>query len=297
MKNKKYIFLILHYQNIEVTNSCINSLLNFINMHEIQIVIVDNGSPNTTGKLLREKWKENQYVDVLLNRKNEGFSRGNNYGFKYIKNNYNFEYLIVINNDIEIRDINFCLKIDKIYHDDYFDVLGPDVYKEKSGIHQNPERIVVDSLKDVEDTIKVEKRKYRFYFYYSLKMIINTRKLCVKQKKGKNRICCDCKEKKDNINDKIKLHGSCLIFSSRYIRENSYIFSPETFLYCEEDILALKCKKMGYKVLYDPSIQIIHLGSASSNLMTIKGRKKFYERRIRALDIVKNYIIEEFENG
>ena len=47
-------YVVLHYQNIKVTEKCIRSLKN--QFKESYIVVVDNCSPNGSGKLLREKY-------------------------------------------------------------------------------------------------------------------------------------------------------------------------------------------------------------------------------------------------
>lgn len=289
----KFVFLILNYNNVAVTNSCINNLLKTQNPSEIKIVVVDNGSTNNSASILTTYWGENPIIDILLNKENMGFSRGNNLGYKYIKNNYIFDFLIVMNSDIEIRDNLFCRKIETIYRENYFDILGPDIYKEIYNIHQNPERIEVFSTESANIAINNEKKHLKMYIYYSIKMILKSYIMILKRKLNVNKNETNYCEIKDSYNSNMKLHGACFIFSQKYIKENDNVFYPETFLYCEEDILAIKCYREKYKMLYSPEIQVIHLGSASSNLLSIKGRKDYFNRRIKALEIVREYIIKE----
>ena len=61
------------------------------------------------------------------------------------------------------------------------------------------------------------------------------------------------------------LHGACVIFSSKYINSHEEAFPEYTFLYMEEDILALRCKKMGYNTYYFPELKVIHKEDVSTD--------------------------------
>ena len=49
-------FVILHYNGIEDTEKCIQSIRQLAGQEDIRIVIVDNASPNGTGKLLAHRY-------------------------------------------------------------------------------------------------------------------------------------------------------------------------------------------------------------------------------------------------
>ena len=53
MKKIKVAFVILHYQAIEMTIKCINSLYKTFDISENFIVVVDNASPNKSGNELK----------------------------------------------------------------------------------------------------------------------------------------------------------------------------------------------------------------------------------------------------
>ncbi len=61
-------FVILHYQAMEETISCVDTIKNMVK-EEKKIVIVDNASPNKTGINLREKYSQDSEVIVLLSEK------------------------------------------------------------------------------------------------------------------------------------------------------------------------------------------------------------------------------------
>ena len=80
-----FSFVILHYISITDTIECIESILKNINYLKYYIIVVDNGSKNNSGNILKEKYKNNSNVKVILNENNLGFARGNNVGYKLAK--------------------------------------------------------------------------------------------------------------------------------------------------------------------------------------------------------------------
>ena len=75
----------------------------------------------------------------------------------------------------------------------------------------------------------------------------------------------------------IKLHGSGIIFSKNFVDKYKG-FYPHTFLYCEEDILHVIAKRDDLKVIYSPSIKIIHKEDSSTNALKLSkaARRRFY---------------------
>ena len=83
-------YIILHFQVEEETVNCVNQLKQIDGEH--RIIIVDNCSPNGSGKKLSERYKNDSNIDVILHDKNDGFARGNNAGCKYAKEKYNPDF-------------------------------------------------------------------------------------------------------------------------------------------------------------------------------------------------------------
>lgn len=51
------------------------------------IIIVDNCSPNGSGKQLEKMYSKCINITVIINEENQGFAKGNNLGYQYIKEN------------------------------------------------------------------------------------------------------------------------------------------------------------------------------------------------------------------
>ena len=67
--------------------------------------------------------------------------------------------------------------------------------------------------------------------------------------------------------------GACLIFTPDFVKSESLAFTPETQFFYEEYILAYRCRKKGFSILYEPSVKVIH-DSAAATKATYKDRKK-----------------------
>lgn len=256
-------FIILHYVAINETINCINSIKKNIK-HKKKIVVVDNCSPNNSGELLKEKYSQDKDVIILINEKNEGFAKGNNIGYKYIKTNYNCNYIVCMNNDIEINDQCFFEKINNIYNKYKFDVLGPDVFCTTLQIHQSPKRLKSYTYDDIV-------KEYKKYQSRCKNKLIVKFKIFFKKIPLLKRITYLFRIKKNNINYKkeysnVPLHGSCVIFSKDFVKKRNYAFYDKTFMYFEMEILDYECKRDNLKELYCPDIKVLHHHNVSTNL-------------------------------
>ena len=77
--------------------------------------------------------------------------------------------------------------------------------------------------------------------------------------------------------ESVVLHGSCVIFSQRYLARHPEPFYPKTFMYYEMEILDWLCRQDGSVVRYDPSISVLHYQYVASKMeyRSIVRRSKF----------------------
>lgn len=142
-------FIILHYKVYEETIRCVDSILNNV-IGDKKIIIVDNFSNNNSFEELQKYYKTNNDVEIIKTNENKGFANGNNFGYHYAKRKYNFDFCIVMNNDMEILQKDFISKIYENYQNDKFDILGPDIYSTKAERHQNPQALRNYTLKELK---------------------------------------------------------------------------------------------------------------------------------------------------
>ena len=263
-------FVILHYKTYSMTEQCVNTLIDTFNHSSYHIVVVDNGSGDDSGARLKNKYASNLHISVLVNEKNLGFAKGNNVGYNFVKEKYNPEFIVVMNNDVLINDCLFIEKIRNIYADQKFDVLGPDIRNPLLNNHQNPIRLNSRSLNEVKHRYAIFCRRCLFPRAYYILSFIKAR--LVKEKNND--------EKKYYLTDHENplLHGACFILSQNFMHVRDYCFNPKTFLYHEEDIFHLECLRLKLKMIYSPNVFVEHLEDVSTNASFSSEFKKFKMR-------------------
>ena len=170
---KKFTFVILHYITIDDTVKCVDSILEKCNKKNFEIVIVDNGSKNQTGEVLKEKYKCNNKIHVILSKENLGFAKGNNLGFEYAKNTLKTDFIIMLNNDVVVLQDDFCDIIEKEYETSKFAVLGPKIMLKDNSICEYEDEL--PSLKDIKRIRRKTKRLYIFNKIFLIRMFNSTR--------------------------------------------------------------------------------------------------------------------------
>lgn len=259
----KICFAVLHYGNHDVTEKCVQSILDLRTKHQIQVLIIDNDS--------KKKDEDRfEYLDIykglpveyLTIRETSGFSGANNQGYRYIKEHFQPDFIVMTNNDISFLQRDFCDRLVDSYNQHSYDVLGPDIISEATGEHQNPIDIAGRSKTQVTYTIVMNRislalfplvyplLKKRFIRTGNSEAIIQTDNLVQK-------IEIEHRTPKEIIKDIVPC-GACLIFGSAFIEKEDKAFYPETEFYYEEYILHERCHKKGMSIIYDPSMWILH---------------------------------------
>lgn len=267
-------FVILHYLVYEMTKECVDALLNVFAGRKFHIAIVDNGSENKTGMKLKEQYADNSYVTVLINKENLGFAKGNNVGYRYIKERFNPRYIVVMNNDVLIKDHLFIEKIRSLEDEFRFAVLGPDIRNPYNDTHQNPLRLKPMTVEDVKKRLKVAKLITRFPH------VSYARRLLMHSIFGIPSVSRSIEEY-GVPHCNVVLHGACLILSSRFMEKRDECFNPQTFIYGEEHILYHECMKLGLKMVYSPEIYVEHYMRVSTDASFKSNYEKYVNKYIQ----------------
>lgn len=263
-------FVILHYMAREETEGCIKSLDKLCG--EKRIVIVDNASPNGSGVIISELYKKRNDITVVLNNENTGFAKGNNLGCQVAKERYNPDFYVVMNNDIEIPQADFLSKVEQIYQAEQFDVLGPDIFSTTGRVHQSPKTLKKTTIEDARRQLEIYKKKKKSkilvpYKCFLKRFSVLKRAVKIVEKKAKG---IDYNKKYYNV----PLHGACFIFSRKFIESRKEAFFNGTFFYYESEILDYECNLEKKRVIYDPSIVVLHHQNISTNAVFKNELKK-----------------------
>ena len=248
----------------DTTIECIDSIMKNTSIDDYRIIVVDNASNNGSYERLLEYYEGQTRIEWIHNDRNYGFSTGNNIGYRYAKNNFSPQYILIGNNDLVFHQADFVQRLRKLGEEYPFYVAGPDIVNLK-GEHQNPLRLHLRPAA----VIKKKKRNKKIFLY-----VLKIRKHIpllqgIVDIMDKIYMSGGEKTQKGNASagmmKNIVLHGACVIFSQKYIQNHDDAFPEYTFLYMEEDILTLRCEKLGYDTYYFPQLEVMHKEDVSTD--------------------------------
>lgn len=259
--------IILNFNNFSDTINCIESVEKF-NTAPIKYIIVDNGSSKNDcidkiDNYLKESFQDNyqcvnesdlteklSYATFLISKTNDGYAKGNNKGLRLAYNDPEIENVLILNNDILfIQDIIPEL-INNLYTLESAAIVSPILYKK--------DMINIDyTCARKALTLKQRFLMYAFLFkdiFGIISKISNHRNLLYNKELS-------------SISPIIEIElpsGSCMLFNKSFFKSIDS-FDPNTFLYCEEDILYFKINKIGKKNYLNTNLRCIHLGASTTS--------------------------------
>ena len=247
-KDPRIVIVILNYLNYRETEECVQSVLQqeYADYH---ILIVDNGSDNESYRYLYDRYKRKKSVTVIRARKNYGFAKGNNIGIRYARERLLADYVMLLNSDTLMEDRAYLKKM----------------------LAADADRIGVIGSRIVErDNVKVRMipRYVTFpgtLFYYS----------AARAEYRDHPVSLNFWEQRlKQIKSVPVLQGCVLMLTPAYFQYYDGL-DPRTFLYCEEELLYLRCKKKGLEEKLNDETCIFHKHGQSSKLLHGNQRKSF----------------------
>ena len=276
--------IILNWNRSDLTISLVKNISNVENEVALRFIVVDNASSSEHRNTLIEfaninDWsiatetelqdsclKTNQHILLLLD-KNYGYAKGNNFGLK-LAQKLGYKYALISNNDVVVEKPVLKRLILAFNELESIAVVGPRVYR-PNGERQGPYSKL---------------NLYHYFFYPVFIPILWPMKKLVKKILSKKSI-----SKKDEGTTRYcySLVG-CFMLMDLDVIEKVGWFDENTFLYAEEDILAEKLERVGYKMAYVDSVYIKHMHGQSTQKLGNKSRllqelnaNLYYFRRYR----------------
>lgn len=261
------VFVILNYNTYVETVECIDSIHSNLDTDDYMIIIVDNGSKDSSVSDLRDKYKNSDKVEILETHENIGFAKGNNVGIKYANEHYRPEFMVVLNSDTELIQNDLYSRLRSEYKKSGFALLGPLVLNADGRCDNNPHyppsyEHVVKELENFEKERKIIRwgiyRPYCGFRYF---------KELIKNKFFKKQKAIHRNMEFHQYQQQVVLQGCFLVFSNKAF---DYVggFMPDTFLYYEEPILYLELMKHNLVTVYNPQICIYHKDGRATKTVT-----------------------------
>lgn len=214
--------------------------------NDYEVIVVDNCSKDDDPKVLKEKFPE---INLIVNDKNYGFGKANNLGVKEAKG----DLILFLNNDTLIKSDFTSLIKDTFLHNQLIGVIGPKLLNKDLSLQLSHSKL--PSFFNEFVTKIVSKM-----FYKNIKPVVSLVSKKYKERK----------------------YVAFVTGASLFIRKNLFVkiggFDERMFMYFEDADLCKRVLDSGYKVLFIPEIEILHLRGASWNNNTLSILKKHYRK-------------------
>lgn len=251
MNHYKYVFCILTYRNTEDIKECLSSIRGKVS--DYKVVIVNSFYDNESEDNIKRTAFDNGCD--FLSVPNKGYGSGNNKGINYIRESYNYDFIIVSNPDIVIKKFSQLEGINSPC------VIAP-IISTKTGKNQNPYWLVEN--------------------YFTEKLIYEGMKTDTKIKYiagiGLNKIVREIGLFLFNIfpiseRRVYAAHGSFMILTKGVLERIGTLYDENIFLFAEEALLAHELKKAGIPVYLTKKVKILHKEDGSVGLAGINENK------------------------
>ena len=235
--------IIVSFNTKEITKKCLLSLKNnFVKYPlEYEVIVIDNNSRDGTTEVILDMQKQWKNLHVFLNKKNLGFGKGSNFGLEKSKG----KYILYLNSDAIVSDIDFrdLIKIMEIQKD-----------------------IGALTVKVVLPTGEIDPASHRgfptlwrsFTYFSGLEKFFFNVPVLNRLFGGYHLVDLDL----NNIHE-IDVPTGAFLLSKRVILNKLSGFDKDYFAYGEDIEMAFQIKKLGYKIIYYPLWQVLHLKSVS----------------------------------
>lgn len=265
--------VILNYKTYKDTIRLVNDLLSFKMKDEMQIVVVDNCSPNQSFEVLKKELAKIDNVDVVLSEDNSGYAKGNNLGLRALKK-YNPEYALILNNDVYFQEstLQNCITS----------------YKKLTNVGQiSPLQILPNKQIANIGNLKCNTFIQDFLNHSALYHKFSKRKDNYLPKTTENNLL------------KVDIIPGCFVFINYKLFESIGFYDEDTFLFCEERFLFKKLDNRGYKnylILNDGYIHD-HSHTIKKEVDIIRQKKLYndgqviYTRKYRTHPGIKSFLL------
>ena len=267
--------VIVNYNRGQLVHEIVHVFANYRNID--YIVIVDNFSTDDSRRILKAIGHEK--IKCLFPERNEGYSRGNNIGLKWLREEKGCDYCFIVNPDVFFEEQVIRVVVD--------------------AFEQNPDYAIIttariDPMASVPQ-IQYSTKVYDTFWLQFLSYFNLARHYYLLKKYGVYNY---------DTNDKRLRKIGVAPGSFFGIRMSSFlngiVLDEGTFLYGEEDLLSMKCQQMNLKVGYLSSVVYEHRHIQHSTTLSKKSimpirhalkSKRYFQEKYLKLNFVQKGLL------
>jgi GT2 family glycosyltransferase len=224
--------IIVSWNSFDFLKQCINSIYEYIEDIEFEIIIIDNASTDDSPKLIEKYFPD---VTLIKNTENLGFARANNIGIKASRG----EYLFLVNSDILLFNKIFKRIINHMNDHPSIGLLGPKILNPDHSL-QLSARKFPNFLSNMSRVFAVDRIFHNLNFHSHKKI------------------------------EEVDILSGCFWVARKKAIDEIGLLDDQFFIYGEDKDWSTRFRKGGWKVLYFPEVEVIHFGGRSSSNAPIK---------------------------
>lgn len=244
--------IIVSWNTCELLKKCLNSIYQNEAGLILEVYVVDNNSSDKTVEMIRAEFKE---VELIVNNKNQGFAYANNQALNLVRG----EYILLLNPDTEILSNSLPRAVKFMSDNSNCGAMGAKLLW--------PDKSTQPSV-----------RRFPTLWPIFL-MFIKAPKLFKKIKSIERYLCLDFDYSKMQTVDQIM--GAFMLIPKK-VFDKVGLLDERFFVWFEEVDLCHRIQNVGFKILYNPEVEIIHYGGRSfAQEKIIKKQFLFFKSAMR----------------
>jgi len=271
---KKLSIIVVNYNVKYFLEQCLNSVRRASGQLDVEVIVVDNNSVDSSVQMVREKFPE---VKVIANKDNPGFAKANNQAMRIAGG----EYILLLNPDTVLEDDTLNKTI--AFMDEHPDAGGLGVK-----MIDGKGKFLPESKRGLPTPTVA------FYKIFGLSKFFPKSKIFGRYHLG----YLDQEE----IHEVDVLSGAFMLLR-KSVLDNIGLLDETFFMYGEDIDMSYRIVKAGYKNYYFPETRIIHYKGESTkkgsvnyvfvfyNAMIIFARKHFSHKNARLFSMLINLAI------
>ena len=228
--------VIVSWNTCEITRKCLLSVYKETDRVSFEVVLVDNGSTDGSAQMVRDEFPE---VILIGNEENRGFAAANNQGIKRARG----KYLLLLNSDTVVLDH----AVERVFH-----------------FMEAHSKIAVTGCRVLNEDGTL--RSTRFMFPSVLNLLLQALYLNKifrgNRFFGRERMLWD----KGTEQMDVDVVAGCFMMVRTEATDRLGMLDEEYFVYGEETDWCYRFKRAGWRVVFYPDAEIIHLGGRSSRM-------------------------------
>jgi GT2 family glycosyltransferase len=232
----KLSIILVSYNTQQVIEDCLNSLIKYVDLNEIEIIVIDNDSTDKTVDMIRKKFCT---VMLIENESNLGFAKANNIGISHsIGDN-----ILLLNTDTIIIEDFISPILEYLKDTANVGILGCRVLNKDQTLQYNCWNApnILTGLS--------------FYTLEIIKSIFNPFQYWIYMKGWDHSTVRD-----------VDCISGCFMWIRREVINAFGGLDENIFMYYEDSEYCIRISKLSdYRVVYFPHTKIIHLGGGSGD--------------------------------